>query len=533
VSAFPLALLAVALLQEPEVSSQVEEVTLGVRVNHAIGRGVEWLSNEQASNGNWDQYSQEHPGGMASLVVYTLLKSGVNPKDPVIQKALPYILGVEIRSVYSASTRLLMLSTLRPNAKLLETAQQDLNFLVQTQTQGMWAYPWSHLDTSNAAFAILGFRAAHEMGLTIPEETLTKAAEGIWRFQDKETGGFKYELHHQPSQGMTAAMLGSLEILADLGAKSGRMRKILKKKKREWAQAKSWLAEHFAPDRNAVGVRSWTPSWQYPHLWAIERYAGFAKLELIGDHDWYQEGAAWLIKEQRRSGWWNTGGTRSLESTCFALLFLRRATLTQDPELATIYSALDKEMQPDEPTPLLKEGVPFVRDWMIAGPWQAKQGNELLASPPFKPQKLKNSRAKVARKKWEHIRLPAAVGVNLEEVTGRGVDNLLWALSTNLIFDAPLESPDLELSLWLALEDGWSVWLDGEQIAFDQRITAPIAEELVANFQLSPGPHFLLILVDEEYGNTPFSCRISSKSGETPENFRTHIAPKKWLPPKG
>ena len=43
-------------------------------------------------------------------------------------------------------------------------------------------------------------------------------------------------------------------------------------------------------------------------------------------HDWYREGAEYLIRAQLRSGAWRGGGRGGLTNTCFALLFLRRAT---------------------------------------------------------------------------------------------------------------------------------------------------------------------------------------------------------------
>ena len=44
--------------------------------------------------------------------------------------------------------------------------------------------------------------------------------------------------------------------------------------------------------------------------------------ERIGSHKWYREGAEVLIENQEKNGSWK----RNTVKTCFAILFLRRAT---------------------------------------------------------------------------------------------------------------------------------------------------------------------------------------------------------------
>jgi len=51
--------------------------------------------------------------------------------------------------------------------------------------------------------------------------------------------------------------------------------------------------------------------------------------DLIGTRDWYDEGGRWLIDHQADNGSW-----RNETDTCFAILFLKRAT-TPLPGVAT------------------------------------------------------------------------------------------------------------------------------------------------------------------------------------------------------
>jgi hypothetical protein len=57
---------------------------------------------------------------------------------------------------------------------------------------------------------------------------------------------------------------------------------------------------------------------------------------MLGKHDWYEEGAQHLLGAQSGDGSWSAGGESALVNTCFALLFLKRATtpIVQIPEQA-------------------------------------------------------------------------------------------------------------------------------------------------------------------------------------------------------
>ena len=70
-----------------------------------------------------------------------------------------------------------------------------------------------------------------------------------------------------------------------------------------------------------VNVQGKLPKWHIYYLYGLERIGMLYGTDRIGSHDWYDEGAAWLIKHQADNGSW-----RNVPDTCFAILFLRRAT---------------------------------------------------------------------------------------------------------------------------------------------------------------------------------------------------------------
>ena len=62
--------------------------------------------------------------------------------------------------------------------------------------------------------------------------------------------------------------------------------------------------------------------WPYYYLWGVERrMAAFMEVDELFGRDWYQEGARHLLGQNEDGGWSN-----DLDETCFAILFLARAT---------------------------------------------------------------------------------------------------------------------------------------------------------------------------------------------------------------
>ncbi len=75
--------------------------------------------------------------------------------------------------------------------------------------------------------------------------------------------------------------------------------------------------------------------WHYYYLYGLERTGSKTGVRWIGKNDWYREGALHLLQAQEASGGWKSAAgagkpadeTESeVTQTCFALLFLKRAT---------------------------------------------------------------------------------------------------------------------------------------------------------------------------------------------------------------
>ena len=62
-------------------------------------------------------------------------------------------------------------------------------------------------------------------------------------------------------------------------------------------RALTWLGNNFSVRRNP-GRRGAGSTWHYYYLYGLERVGRLTARRLIGEHDWYREGAAELIKLQ-------------------------------------------------------------------------------------------------------------------------------------------------------------------------------------------------------------------------------------------
>jgi hypothetical protein len=68
---------------------------------------------------------------------------------------------------------------------------------------------------------------------------------------------------------------------------------------------------------------SWSV-WHLYYLWSLERACTLSSIQKIGGHDWYREGAAYLLATQRPDGSWTSPADVPTTDTAFALLFLKR-----------------------------------------------------------------------------------------------------------------------------------------------------------------------------------------------------------------
>ncbi len=206
-------------------------------------------------------------------------------------------------------------------------------------------------DHSNMQYHALGLRACHDAGIRF-EESFLKSVEAHWRKMQVADAGAKKEPlaldQAAPEKGkkpaaagassvmtltpdvapegwgysgtektwgsMSVGAIGALCILDYMMGKDWR-------KDEDVLQGLQWMNKHFTVTENP----QYEKKWHYYYLYGIERVGMLFGTERIGDHKWYRTGAEYLLANQGAGGQWN-----DTVDTCFAILFLRRATRRLD-----------------------------------------------------------------------------------------------------------------------------------------------------------------------------------------------------------
>ena len=295
-------------------------------INAAIDRGVQALLDRQLLDGSWGQVQGAYRNGATALALFALLSSGVSNQHPGVQRGLEFLRCQPSDRTYSASCELMALAAAREPRlqEQLESCAEDL--ISWQQFDGLWAYPEGHTDLSCAQFAALGLRAASGAGVEIPDRVWTDLIDGALTCQGKageSPVGFLYRPQYPNGQtgSMTTAGITILAIAREqLGdrIKPSQLQKV----ERALEQAMTWMGQEFEAMENPRMTYNWVYYW----LYGVERVGALLETQSIGRHDWYGLGAAHLLHRQGGDGHWSDPWGRTVSSTSFALLFLKKAT---------------------------------------------------------------------------------------------------------------------------------------------------------------------------------------------------------------
>jgi hypothetical protein len=335
-------------------SAYCQDDTIELEVKKVIDKGVQALLNA-------DVKSEE-----TGIYVYTLIKSGVSPEDPKIQAILQQILekcqtGVYVPThdhIYETSLDIVALSSLE-NKEHIKYIQMMVNFLTSKQMDtGGWYYvdivPGALGDTSMIQYAMLAYWNAGMSGIELDANVLNKACEWLLKYQDPD-GGFYYQPHKKDAKKltMTSAAVGAIGIArllfhGDRAVKEEQKKPMgvlidnLSKDETKTIKIKGkanfkpgeldgaadrgidWLARNYDKTNNPQYIEH---RFIYYYCYTMERMTAVHNLKKIGTRDWYQDGFVSLQKTQSPSGLWTDGiGGYAVADTCFALLFLKKAT---------------------------------------------------------------------------------------------------------------------------------------------------------------------------------------------------------------
>jgi hypothetical protein len=203
-------------------------------------------------------------------------------------------------------------------------------------------------DNSNSQYAALGMRACHDSGIVIPRDVTALAIKWIRGCQSNDSNakaepldvdtkisggpgpgstvasnrvvaapqGWCYQKDNESYGSMTAGSVGSLCIWLYINDNDEGRNKSWRRDKNVH-EGLQWLNKNFSVTENPN-----KDAWYLYYMYALERVGMLFGTETIGSHEWYPEGAKVLLENQKDDGSWDG----KVWDTCFAILFLKRAT---------------------------------------------------------------------------------------------------------------------------------------------------------------------------------------------------------------
>ncbi|MFI5403630.1 MAG: prenyltransferase/squalene oxidase repeat-containing protein, partial [Planctomycetota bacterium] len=198
------------------------------------------------------------------------------------------------------------------------------------RANGGWRYDQGSGDDDLSAtqFALLGLRAASQAGFPfdkVAPDVWKKAADYVKSMQLGD-GGFCYQRGEAYRASMDACGISSLLICKE-------QMELLGQAPPAWMddsikRGLAHLDEVFSPTENK-GYHDGSTH-HYYYLYGVERVGDLTGRKEFAGLDWYLRGAEFLLKHQDADGKWSDGTgyvPHDVLGTCFALLFLKRATI--------------------------------------------------------------------------------------------------------------------------------------------------------------------------------------------------------------
>ncbi|HEX4148470.1 MAG TPA: DUF4159 domain-containing protein, partial [Pirellulales bacterium] len=309
------------------------------QVRRSIQRGIDYLTSKQKQNGSWPD-SPSVPVGISALCTLALLTAGLPPDDPHMRLAIDYLRRQRLGQTYSVSLQTMVLCAAEPKRDLFLIRQNvqwlEAQQIHEGQAKGAWSYgntraPASGAvgDNSNAQFALLALHEAERVGVPVKEQTW-RLVQNYWKRTQNLDGSWGYKETMPGTGSMTCAGIAAL-VIADDRLNRGDAEIVNdrvqccgeQEENPEIERALSWLATHFAIANNPGDNQH-----LLYYLYGLERVGRLTNQRMIGRHDWYREGADWLVRNQEElSGFWRGVGHGEDDpqvGTSLALLFLSK-----------------------------------------------------------------------------------------------------------------------------------------------------------------------------------------------------------------
>ncbi len=343
ITACGLAFFSLSLCLPLDVFSQEPKNGLTEKqVKDAIDRGKQYLIQQQSDNGSWS--ALDHTVGRSGLALMTLINCGMTLEDEPVQRGLKYLRGVPDPDLtYEISLHIMALAAAkdgtRDTRRILTLSTKLASLQAKNgDSAGGWSYNFGQgrgvgePDRSNSQFAVLGLREAQHANVPV-DRAVWELIRKYWTDQQSGDGGWNYHgrLNANSTGSMTVAGITTQVIVEQMlrdepdENPDGSPNCCGKPEENESLdRGLKWLERSFAVGHNPGGGGGGA----LYYLYGLERAGRLSGKRFFGTHDWYREGADFLIRMQSpRDGSWRGQGHGEQDevvSSCFALLFLSK-----------------------------------------------------------------------------------------------------------------------------------------------------------------------------------------------------------------
>lgn len=308
----------------------------------SIERARLYLISEQNGDGSWNvRQLPTYQNGTTALVLLALVNAGQDVKSAPVQRALNYLRSEDgSEQTYDAAMMIMAYAAAQDSAGDRARIQRLAQALQQGQLRdgdrsGIWGYRTSRNaidrgDRSNGQLAILALRDAAEMGIPVSRAVWERAQTHWRRNQNVPDGGWGYSQIDRRSTGsMTVAGIATLlitqQMLNDDPGVDGQGRPVCCRDPEtdpHIERGLEWLRQNFTVRQNPA-----RGSFVLYYLYGLERAGRLSGQRFFGSHDWYREGASFLLDTQSARGSWTGvghGESEKIVGTSLALLFLSK-----------------------------------------------------------------------------------------------------------------------------------------------------------------------------------------------------------------
>ncbi len=341
-----------AVLSAPPPAAEggpTEKVAFSDRaVGRAIERGVAYLVSQRREDGTWPRIDTHGEKtwtvGPTAVCAYALLEAGVPTGDPNMGKTLAFLGETETDTTYGVALRSLVWASAIRQGRVDFPARlrRDAACLIRSMSRSggygytaacrpptrkdFSAFAGHGPDASNSQYGLLGVWAAARTGQEVPRGYWQRALK-YWQAAQNPDGGWGYSRAGKSGSymAMTLAGVASLYVCYDnlyaarfMNCRPGGSGTAFPEAERGLA----WVAEHF--DDLTTGADA--DENYYYTLYGLQRVGLATGRKFLGQHDWYREAAAELLRRQEPDGAWrkpggiHSGGPNT--ATAYAVLFL-------------------------------------------------------------------------------------------------------------------------------------------------------------------------------------------------------------------